>query len=239
MRRFLFACGFGAFVLSVGCFGRTGIGLEELESAGALEDAEVDSGVTIVEAGSDGSVVEDTAVPKPDTAGEDRWIDIWDVIPIPDSGVIGECASCVRDKCGSQVNACINSPACRSGLACVATKCLAGGGGGGGTGGIDFACVTGCFGGDFKTASLAISTFTCVISGCGAKCGGFLGGTGLPGSGGGTPGFPGSGAKFEMPSDPEKMDPGISYHFSIEAFSPWRKELDQSACEQGLASCPQ
>lgn len=228
--------------MSVGCFGRTGIGFDELESAGGLTDAEVDSGVTILEAGSDTSVVEDTSVSKPDAPGADRFIDIWDVIPIPDGGVIGECATCVRDKCGSQVNACINSPECRSGLACVATKCLTGGGGGGGTGGFDLKCVNDCFKGDFKTASLAISTFTCVISGCGAKCGGFLGGTGLPGGGGGGGGVPGSGGAgaFELPSsDLEKLDPSLRFNFSIEAFSPWRKELDQSACEQGLASCPQ
>jgi len=240
MRRFLFACSLGTVVLVAGCFGRTGIGFDELESSGGLEDAG-DTGVSIVEAGADTTVI-DTAIPMDDAAGVDRFIDIWDVFPIPEGGVIGECATCVRDNCGSQVNECINSPACRNGLACVATKCL----GGGGSGGFDIACVTGCFGGDFKTAGLAITTFTCVTNKCGAKCGSLLGGLpGVPGSGGsgGSGGGSGGSGAFELPSDMkidvEKMDPSTRFCFSIEAFSPWRKELQESACQQGLASCPQ
>lgn len=228
MRRLLFAC--SLVVFSVGCFGRTGIGLDDLTTVD--DDAATDSGVVIVEGGTDSSVNDTSTVT--DSAGEDRFIDIWDVIPIPDGGPIGECAGCVRDKCGTQVNQCVNSPACRSGLACVATKCLAGGGGGG-TGGFDLACVNDCFGGDFKTASLAISTFTCVISGCGSKCGSFLGGLGS-----GIPGLPGSGfaGSFMTPEEAAKLPMSTRFSFSIEAFAPWRKELDESACEQGLASCP-
>ena len=110
------------------------------------------------------------------------------------------------------------------------------GGGGGGTGGIDFKCLNDCFGGDFKTAGLAITTFTCVLNNCGATCGSILGGGegGLPGF----PGLPGSGfaAGFEYKNF--EQDPSFHVGFSIEAFSPWRRELDQAACDQGLASCP-
>ena len=240
MRRLLFAGSFVAMVVTVGCLGRTGISIDDLEFSGVYGedpygDAGIDTGVSLVEAGTDASVTPDTAVSKPDTAGVDRYIDIWDVFPIPDSGPIGACASCVRDKCGSNVNACINSAKCRSGLACVATKCLTGAGGGGGTGGIDFKCLNDCFGGDFAAAGLAITTFTCVINNCGATCGSILGGGegGLP-----IPGFPGSGfaGGFEYKSFEE--DPSFHVSFSLDAYAPWRKELEQAACDDGLASCP-
>ena len=251
MRRSLVLGSVGAVVLFSGCLGRTGIGLDDLASSGAYGDdpygGDAGSEVSIVEAGPDATVRDSGPAPKPDTAGVDRFIDIWDVIPIPDSGPIGACASCVRDKCGSSVNQCINSAKCRDGLACVATRCLAGaaggGGGGGGPGGIDFKCLNDCFGGDFAAAGLAITTFTCVLNNCGPTCGSIFGGgegglpglPGLPGGGtpgGGTPASPGlSFADFER-------DPTFHVGFSREAYVPWRAQLDQAACEQGLASCP-
>lgn len=226
MRRLLFACSvLGTVVAFAGCFGRTGIDFDDLEAFGVEPTGPEDTGLVIVEGGTDSTVVDATDAPIPEDARPDRFIDIWDVIPIPDGGPIGECATCVRDKCGSKVNECINSPACRTGLVCVMSRCLTGGG----TGGFDFACINDCFKGDLKTAGLAISTFTCVISNCGAKCGGFLGGL---------PGLPG-GAKFapDMKLDVETLDPSTRFCFSPEAFAPWRSELQATACAEGFASC--
>lgn len=228
-----------AFVLT-GCLGRTGLSAEDLE---AFEDpidtgTTVDSGITIVEAGADSSM------PPPPDAGRDTFIDIWEVFPIPDSGPIGACASCVRDKCGDRVNACINDPACRAGLACTMTRCLAGGGGGG-PGGFDFACVAGCFGGDIGKAGLAISTFTCVIGTCGSACGGLLGGGGgFPGGGGGggsggSGGGGGGGMGFKdfTPAELKTLPGDTRFTFRTEAFAPWSHEIRASACEQKLITC--
>jgi len=241
MRRFALASIVCVVACSIGCLGRTGIGGTELDSLDD-EDAAVDSGLSLADA------TPDTSTPPPDTfdAGRDSFIDIWEVFPIPDSGPIGACASCVRDKCGTQVNACVNDPVCRAGLACTATSCL----GGGGPGGFDLACVAKCFGGDLSKAFQAINTFTCVISGCGTACGGLLGGLGggFPGGGGGDAGGSGSGGsgsgsagaggKFSFtPEEMSRLPMSTRFQFSPEAFAPWRDELFKSACEQGLATC--
>jgi hypothetical protein len=240
MRR-LAALGFVSAIAVVGCFGRTGIGLDELEAVGALPG--VDGGTT-----ADGSTIDDSSVSVDDSSvptddapvvttdssepSKDTGIDIFDVIPIPEGGVIGECAGCVRDNCGDAVNKCINDAKCRSGLTCAVTKCLAGGGGGG-MGGLDFACLTGCFGGDFSAAATAISAFTCVTGKCGSKCGGFLGGLpGLPGGGGGgMGGIPETWTAEQVMS----VDPKTRIVFASEAFSPWAAEIGAEAERQ--ASC--
>jgi hypothetical protein len=250
MRRlFLYApCLMVGSVSLGGCFGRTGL-VDDERFGAAADDATADTGIGVVEAGS-----EDTATT--DTRTEDRFIDIWDVFPIPDSGPIGACASCVRDKCGDSVNKCINDPKCRAGLACTVTRCLAGGGGGGGgPGGFDFMCILGCFDGDFAAAGTAISTFSCVLGTCGSVCGGLIGG-GLPGGGGGggggstdggKPGGMGGGSggmgsgfapkASWTPAEVAAIDPATRISFAPEAFAPWRETLHASACEQKLISC--
>ncbi len=176
------------------CLGRTGISGEDLAALGVSDPRD---GATADGGGEDTTTSPDTAPPPPDTAktdaGPDRFIDIWEVLPVPDGGPIGDCLSCVRDKCGKSVNDCINSPACRSGLACTITTCA--GGGGGPLGGLDIACVSKCFGGDFKAAGTAISTFSCLLGTCGSKCGGLLGG----GLGGGD-----AGPKPDAPAPPKE-----------------------------------
>ncbi len=236
MRRFVLASLLGVVAITVGCLGRTGIGVDELDSVES-DDAAVDSGLVIVN-----DATPDTAQPPEDTRADSRrdtYIDIWEVFPIPDSGPIGVCASCVRDMCGAQVNACVNSPECRAGLACTTTKCLGGiaGGGGGGTGGFDLKCITDCFGGDLSKAFQAINMFTCITGKCGEKCGGLTGGIpGFPGSGGS--GGSGGGAKFEFtPEEMSRLPMSTTFKFSPEALAPWHHEILTSACEQGLASC--
>ena len=176
----LLACAFAPIL--AGCFGRTGLTADDLEADDPGGSDTGGDGPVIVESGPepDTSVVDTKPPPK------DGRIDIFDVLPfpIPEGGPIGDCINCVKDNCGDAVNNCVNDPKCLAGLACTLTKCLTGGGGGPG-GGFDFACITGCFKGDLKTAGEAISAFTCVIGKCGTKCGGFLGGGGIPGGGGG------------------------------------------------------
>ena len=209
-----------ASVAMSACLGRTGISADDLAALGVSDPHD---GAT-AETGDDSTAPDTT--PAPDTAktdaGPDRIIDIWEVLPIPDGGPIGDCLGCVRDKCGSSVNDCINSPACRSGLACTITTCAAGGlGGGGGLGGLDIGCVAKCFGGDFKAAATAISTFSCLLGTCGSKCGGLLGGGGGDAGpkpdapapkeagtaeAGGSGGSPGSGG---LPATPGFEMPGV------------------------------
>lgn len=220
-------------VLVVGCLGRTGLSDEDLAAFGeppADTAAEVDSGITIVEAGEETSTI-------PDADPPDRYIDIWEVFPIPDSGPIGACASCVRDTCGAQVNDCINDATCRSGLACSMTRCLAGGGGT-----PDLACLSGCFGGDLSKAFKAISVFTCITGKCSMQCGGLIGGIpGFPGGGGGGSGGSGGGgggmgAKF-TPEEFARLPLDTKISIAPDAFTPWRATLRASACEQKLITC--
>lgn len=258
MRRFLVrsspavALGFvvlgGAF-LGTACLGRTGVSDDDLAALGAIDPADGGS-ETSTDASIDTTVPDTftpTDAPKPD-AGPDRFIDIWEVLPIPDGGPIGDCLGCVRDKCGSSVNACINDAKCRSGLACTVTNCLTGGGGGGGggLGGFDFACVTKCFDGDLKAAGTAISTFTCLLGTCGGKCGGLLGG-GLPGGGGGglpggkgLPPAPAFGARPSQGLTAEQflaLPKGSTFYFYPEALSPWSEQLHETACAEKMISC--
>src|SRR6266536_1559879 len=90
--------------------------------------------VSDVAAQSDRSVQDEGAVPdaSADVTRRDGFVDIFDAFPIPD-GQAGVCASCVRDKCGMQVNECVNSDVCRNGLVCTIMTCLA-------TGAADLQC---------------------------------------------------------------------------------------------------
>ena len=238
--------------ISLGCLGRTNPEDDELEAQG-VDDAGTDGAVGEDVVAVDTTPGVDTA--KPDTAppGRDTFIDFFDIFPIPDSGPIGECATCVATNCSKQVNTCLNDPVCRNGLACTVMKCLAGGGGGGGM--PDLACVLGCFGGDFGKAAEAIGAFTCVTGKCGGACGGLIGG-GLPGgppprdggSGGGSDGGKTDGsaggdaakssAMHEIsPDELRSMDPGTQFDVPREAFGAWSSEIESSACAQGLGPC--
>lgn len=103
-------------------------------------------------------------------------------------GGVVDCISCVATECPS-AQECLLDAACRDGAICAVTNCLGGGGGGGG--GFDFQCLLGCFNGDFNAALTAFNSVQCVLTSCGADCGGILGGGGggtpFGGGGGGTP----------------------------------------------------
>jgi hypothetical protein len=242
-------------VAGAGCLGRTN-----------PDDDEELEGQTVDDAGRDSTASVDSLVPvdtlpgvdaiKPDTRPppRDTFIDFFDILPIPDSGPIGECATCVATNCSKQVNACLNDPACRNGLACTVTSCLAGGGGT-----PDLACVLKCFDGDFGKAAGAISAFTCVTGKCGTACGGLLGGIpgigpgggggggGSGGSGGGSGGSGGSGGGADpakssamrdyTPDELRSMDPATQFDVQPQAFRAWSSEIRASACAQGLAPC--
>ena len=152
-----------AMTLALGCSGD--------ESAVPTQDG----GVAADAAGEDTSMSSearaDAASPPPtadvsiEGARTDGFIDIFDAFPLPD-GPLSGCVTCVRDRCGMQVNACANDEACRAGLLCTIMTCLATGG----DAGPDLACVTGCFMGDFRAAFAAIGSFTCINMNCGASC---------------------------------------------------------------------
>jgi hypothetical protein len=105
---------------------------------------------------------------RPDVSADvsrgDGFFDLFDVFPLPDAG----CPNCIRDRCGAQLNACINNPACISGLLCTAQMC-----GVLGEGGLNpsaFLCVLGCFNGDQATALSAIGGLQCLTMTCGSVC---------------------------------------------------------------------
>jgi hypothetical protein len=228
--------------VGVGCLGRTNPDDDELEAQGALDDAAGGDTAVVVDSSTplDTAVGTDTA-PKPDTAPppRDTYIDFFDIFPIPDSGPIGECASCVATNCSKQVNACLNDPTCRNGLACTVMKCLAGGGGGGTP---DLGCVLTCFGGDFSKAAEAIAAFTCVTGKCGTACGGLLGGGGIPGGGpprdagggGSTDAAKSSSSHVFTPEELQSMDPRTTFDVPPQAFRAWSAEIGGAACAQGL-----
>jgi hypothetical protein len=109
-------------------------------------------------------------VAAPDVPRTDGFIDIFDAFGIPD-GPLGDCVGCIRDKCGAEVNACVNNAACRAGLQCTLAMCLS-------SGMPDLACVVGCFMGDTAAALSAAGALMCVNSKCSAVCapGGLEGG---------------------------------------------------------------
>ena len=120
---------------------------------------------------SEGGTQPDVSVPdtsdssRDATEGGPGFIDIFDAFPIPD-GPLGDCITCVRDRCGMQVNQCANTAVCRAGLVCTLTTCVAGSG----DAGPDLGCVTGCFMGDIGAAFSAVGALTCINMSCGAIC---------------------------------------------------------------------
>jgi hypothetical protein len=131
---------------------------DETEPVPPIADAQADIAVT------DSGVRADISADSPTNDGP---FDLFDVFPLGDAG----CPACIRDRCGAQINACINNPACATGLVCTLQMC-AGGllGGEGGYTPADFLCVLGCFNGDQATALLAIGSLTCVTMTCGGSC---------------------------------------------------------------------
>jgi hypothetical protein len=105
-----------------------------------------------------------------DAPTTDRFIDIFDAFGVPD-GPLGDCVGCIRDKCGAEVNQCVNNPACRAGLQCTLTTCVS-------SGMPDIACVLGCFMGDTAAALSAGAALMCINSKCSSVCapGGLEGG---------------------------------------------------------------
>lgn len=112
-------------------------------------------------------VAEAGAVPDVsiDVPRGDGFFDLFDVFPLPDAG----CPNCIRDRCGSQLNACINNPACMTGLFCTLQMCgLLGEGGA--INPSAFLCVLGCFNGDQATALSALGGLQCLTMTCASVC---------------------------------------------------------------------
>jgi hypothetical protein len=151
-----------AMTLALGCSGdENAVPTQDGGADAASEDASTSS-----EAQADAaSEPPPTADVSTDGARADGFIDIFDAFPVPDGPLAG-CATCVRDRCGMQVNACANDEACRAGLLCTLMTCLAMGG----DAGPDLGCVTGCFMGNLGAAFTAIGSFTCINMNCGASC---------------------------------------------------------------------
>jgi hypothetical protein len=152
-------------------------------------DASEDSSLDAKEDTHTGKDSSSDAKPSKDAATDSK--DIFDAFPLPDSGPVGECVSCLKTNCDSQINACYNNTACWQGVQCAAQKCLntGGTGGSGGGGQVDMQCMLGCFNNDVSSAMQAYGAFQCVTGSCGTECG--MNGSG--GSGGGTGGSSGGG----------------------------------------------
>src|SRR5262245_46480005 len=122
-------------------FSTIALGCAGAETTG--ETAEPEGGTQADASVPDTSLPDASDSSRDATEGGPGFIDIFDAFPIPD-GPLGDCITCVRDRCGMQVNQCANVAACRAGLVCTATTCVAGSG----DAGPDPACVLGCFMGD-------------------------------------------------------------------------------------------
>jgi hypothetical protein len=119
---------------------------------------------------ADAAVIESSVSPPDasmDAPGPDGYIDLFDVFPPSDAG----CPVCIRDRCGAQINACFNNPACTAGLLCTVQMCAGGLLGDSGVSTTSLLCVLGCFNGDQALAFLAIGSFTCLTTTCGPACG--------------------------------------------------------------------
>jgi len=176
-----------AATIMLGCSGDEG-GATPQDGGGSDMSSESSADDVAFERGPMGDV-------SSDAAPADRFIDLFDVFPLPD-GPVGVCVTCIRDRCGAEVNECANSDACRAGLLCTLTTCVATGGGGA----PDLACVTGCFMGDFRAALVATGSFSCINTNCSTTC--------LPpaSSEGGTPGDGGTEAGDSSDAGPPGDD---------------------------------
>jgi hypothetical protein len=123
----------------------------------AVLDAAVRDAVTEPRVSADVSI---------DVPGPDGYIDLFDVFPLPDAG----CPGCIRDRCGSQINACFNNPACTAGVFCTLQMCAGGLLGDSGFDPSSFTCVLGCFNGDQNLAFMALGSLTCLTMTCGVAC---------------------------------------------------------------------
>jgi hypothetical protein len=96
----------------------------------------------------------------PPLAGRDGGF----TIPGLDAGVGQACVNCVLGSC-PEVATCVTNTACANGLVCTVTQCAADAGLG------NIMCVSRCFGGNLQLALGAVTGITCVLQGCGPKCG--------------------------------------------------------------------
>jgi hypothetical protein len=144
--------GLVAATLAFGCS-------DERDPLPSLPDAGAPTDAARADAGADA----DASI---DAAG-DGFFDLFDVISLPDAG----CAGCVRDRCGAQINACFNNPACGAGLLCTLQMCAGGLLGDAGLSTSSLVCVLGCFNGDQALAFMAIGSITCLTMTCGSACG--------------------------------------------------------------------
>jgi len=149
-------CAIGVGLLTTTLFWGCSDEREDIPDAGRPADAAV----------RDGAPTPPSTDVSVDMATTDGYIDLFDVFPLPDGG----CPGCIRDRCGTQINGCINNPACAAGLFCTLQMCAGGLVGEGGFNPSAFACVLGCFNGDQNLAIMALSSLTCVTMTCGSAC---------------------------------------------------------------------
>jgi hypothetical protein len=131
----------------------------------------------VVEEQSDAAATVDASGGEPEAA------------PLDDSGPRGldaggliNCGTCLYEKCGTQVLACIASSTCVTVAQCAVTMCFTGGA-------PDPLCILQkCANGNPQELGPLIGVFSCVAMTCGMQCTSVLGG--LLGGGGG-PGHPG------------------------------------------------
>jgi hypothetical protein len=179
--------------LAASCGGRSGTELWESDqtldaavggfggSGGSVVDSSAGRGDSSAETGTDSSWPDTYQAdlvqpdgPEPKDAGKDRK-DFFDALPpLPDSGPVGECVNCIRDKCGNAVNACYNDDACVQGITCAIPKCLLGEGGLGDSGGalgmLNVPCLMDCFANNFGAMAEAVAMFQCITQTCGSDC---------------------------------------------------------------------
>jgi hypothetical protein len=112
-----------------------------------------------------------------DGGGLSGLLGLLDALPIPDSGPVGACVTCVKDQCTAPLSACLSDAKCQNGLTCVATTCGASlAGGVNGATAADALCLLGCFGGDTAAIMKAMGALTCITGTCTSTCSSLVGG---------------------------------------------------------------
>jgi hypothetical protein len=187
--------------IAIGCSGSENTSPSVPPEAGTPADAS-DGAADASDGAKDASV--ESSAPESgasDSSRSDGFIDIFDAFSVPD-GPLGGCVTCIRDRCGDQVNQCVNDSVCRAGLQCTLATCL-------GTGMPDVTCVLACFMGDTVATLTAVGALTCINMSCGATC--------MAGLDGGAPGDAGTAVDGSPPDSPTPPDANATDASSTEA----------------------
>ncbi len=130
-------------------------------SRGPLDDSPSDFAALDASLGADVAFASDA---RADTSPTPLDAGLPDTPPSPIA-----CAQCIGQNCSIQVQACLQSTACRNLLQCATQKCAM-------NGMFDPQCVAQCANNDFQAIQQAFAVIQCINGKCGSQCLALLGG---------------------------------------------------------------